>query len=60
MVMKRSRHITVAVVVLLLAAMAAGCSNRGVHMPKRRKPRHCDCPTFSLQQTDTVHYAYSC
>lgn len=32
---------------VLLLSFAAGCSNKGVHMPKHRKRRHCDCPTFS-------------
>ena len=32
---------------LVLAGLLASCS-KGVHMPKHRKRRNCDCPTFSL------------
>lgn len=32
---------------LLLFAFFAACSSKGVHMPKHRKRRHCDCPTFA-------------
>ncbi|MBQ3983114.1 MAG: hypothetical protein II633_05010 [Bacteroidales bacterium] len=39
--------------VLLLAFMAS-CSNKGVHMPKHRKRRHCDCPTFAQMVTPTT------
>lgn len=46
---------------LLLAAflglLAAGCSNKGIHMPKHRKRRHCNCPTFSESlPRDTINY----
>lgn len=34
--------------VLVLAGLLASCSDKGVHMPKHRKRRHCDCPTFAL------------
>lgn len=34
--------------VLVLAGLLTSCSDKGVHMPKHRKRRHCDCPTFSL------------
>jgi len=33
---------------LVLAGLLASCSSKGVHMPKHRKRRNCDCPTFSL------------
>ena len=42
------RRIGLALLALFLLAFAAGCSDKGVHMPKHRKRRHCDCPTFSL------------
>lgn len=49
---------------LLLAAflglLVAGCSNKGIHMPKHRKRRHCNCPTFSMatpaQMPESVAY----
>lgn len=41
------RNIALLMLSLLLAAFVAGCSDRGVHMPKHRKRTHCDCPTFS-------------
>ena len=35
----------------MLLAFAAGCSSsKGAHMPKHRKRRHCNCPTFSYLQ----------
>lgn len=39
---------------LLTSLLLAGCSSRGVHMPKHRKQRHCDCPTFALRTTETL------
>lgn len=33
--------------VLILMALCASCSNKGVQMPKHRMRRHCNCPTFS-------------
>jgi hypothetical protein len=44
------RNISLALLAILLLAFAAGCSSKGVHMPKHRKRRHCDCPTFSETQ----------
>lgn len=41
------RRLGLTLLVLFLLAVAAGCSDKGVHMPKHRKRRHCDCPTFS-------------
>lgn len=39
---------------LLLAAMFASCSSKGVRMPKHRMRRHCNCPTFSyMPQVET-------
>lgn len=32
---------------LMLTALCASCSNKGVSMPKHRMRRHCNCPTFS-------------
>ncbi len=32
---------------LVLAGMMGSCSDKGVHMPKHRKRRNCDCPTFA-------------
>ena len=41
------RNLSLALLALLLFAFLAACSSKGVHMPKHRKRRHCDCPTFS-------------
>ena len=41
------RNISLSLLSLLLLAFVAGCSSKGVHMPKHRKRRHCDCPTFA-------------
>lgn len=38
------RHLVTALVLTLLLS---SCSNKGVHMSKHRRSRHCDCPTFS-------------
>ncbi len=45
------RNISLTLLAILLLAFAAGCSSKGVHMPKHRKRRHCDCPTFTETQT---------
>ncbi|MCQ2294748.1 MAG: hypothetical protein MJZ67_03745 [Bacteroidales bacterium] len=46
--MKHSRrNIVLLFLASLLAVAAAGCSNKGIHMPKHRKRRHCNCPTFT-------------
>ena len=39
------RNLSLTLLAILLLAFAAGCSSKGVHMPKHRKRRHCDCPT---------------
>ena len=41
------RNLSFTLLTLLLLAFLAACSNKGVHMPKHRKRRHCDCPTFA-------------
>jgi hypothetical protein len=41
------RNLSLTLLAILLLAFAAGCSSKGVHMPKHRKRRHCDCPTFA-------------
>ena len=41
------RNISLTLLAILLLLFAAGCSSKGVHMPKHRKRRHCDCPTFA-------------
>lgn len=41
------RNLSLTLLTLLLLAFLAACSNKGVHMPKHRKRRHCDCPTFA-------------
>lgn len=41
------RNISLAFLAVLLLSFLASCSNKGVHMPKHRKRRHCDCPTFA-------------
>lgn len=56
------RRIGLALLALFLLAFAAGCSDKGVHMPKHRKRRHCDCPTFSYHTpspTDEDLLSYS-
>ena len=42
------RNLSLAMLALLLFAFLAACSSKGVHMPKHRKRRHCDCPTFAI------------
>lgn len=42
------RHIARLLTGLFLLSLLASCSDKGVHMPKHRKRRHCDCPTFAL------------
>ena len=41
------RNIVLTLMSLLLLSFLASCSSKGVHMPKHRKRRNCDCPTFS-------------
>ena len=41
------RNISLTLLAILLLLFVAGCSSKGVHMPKHRKRRHCDCPTFA-------------
>lgn len=41
------RLVALLLLIVFVTAGAAGCSRKGVHMPKHRKRRHCDCPTFS-------------
>ena len=41
------RNLELTLLTLLLLSFLASCSNKGVHMPKHRKRRHCDCPTFA-------------
>lgn len=41
-----------AIVIIVLCSMMLGaCSSKGVRMPKHRKRTHCDCPTFSMNET---------
>lgn len=42
------RNLSLTLLAILLLAFAAGCSSKGVHMPKHRKRRKCDCPTFAI------------
>ena len=46
------RHIARLLTGLFLLSLLASCSDKGVHMPKHRKRRHCDCPTFSINQNE--------
>lgn len=41
------KNILLALIALMLLTTLAACSNKGVRMPKHRKRRHCDCPTFA-------------
>ena len=43
------RNLSLAMLALLLLAFLSACSSKGVQMPKHRKRRHCDCPTFAYQ-----------
>ena len=52
--MKR-RHIARLLTGLFLLSLAASCSDKGVRMPKHRKRRHCDCPTFVLHTPPPTH-----
>lgn len=45
------RHIALILLSVFVLALVSGCSSKGVHMPKHRKRRHCDCPTFSQAVT---------
>lgn len=45
------RNLSLSLLTLLLLSFLASCSNKGVHMPKHRKRRHCDCPTFAYSTT---------
>ena len=58
MPVKKMKHTYRNTALLLLGALllsfAAGCSSRGVHMPKHRKRRHCDCPTFSEVRSEAA------
>ncbi len=47
------RTLSLALLAVLLLSFLAGCSRKGVHMPKHRKRRHCDCPTFVMNWTTT-------
>ena len=38
---------TTVLLLLLFSIIATGCSRKGVHMPKHRKHRKCNCPTFA-------------
>ena len=50
------------IVALLMAGFLCSCSPR-TQMPKHRKRRHCNCPTFSLSTPsptpDTTTCAYA-
>ena len=48
------RNLSLTLLALLLLSLLASCSNKGVHMPKHRKRRHCDCPTFAYQQSSPI------
>lgn len=52
MVKKTKRNIGLLLLALMLTAFVAGCSSKGVRMPKHRKRRHCDCPTFAEKFDD--------
>ena len=52
MTMKRLTIYCVAL--LLLAGVCASCSPKGVSMPRHRKHRHCDCPTFSQRLPESA------
>ena len=48
------RALLVLTIVFVLAGMMASCSPKGVHMPKHRKRRNCNCPTFSMSTHPTL------
>lgn len=53
----RQRNIAFFFLGAFLLMFAVGCSNKGIHMPKHRKRRHCNCPTFSeALPHDTISY----
>lgn len=58
-VISKMKHNKRNIALLFLGAfvlmLAAGCSNKGVQMPKHRKRRHCNCPTFSM--VESTQYA---
>ena len=48
------RNILLVLLAIMLLATLAACSSKGVHMPKHRKRRNCDCPTFSESRTYNI------
>ena len=48
------RHIALLLTGLFLLSLLASCSDKGVRMPKHRKRRHCDCPTFTLSPQSSI------
>lgn len=50
------RNLSATILALLMLSFLTGCSSKGVHMPKHRKRRNCDCPTFSMN-TPTLQTA---
>lgn len=53
------RNFALLILAAFLLMFAAGCSNKGIHMPKHRKRRHCNCPTFAENmpvQTPQLNY----
>lgn len=49
------RNILLALLAMMLLTTLAACSNKGVRMPKHRKRRHCDCPTFTETYTSSPY-----
>ena len=52
------RHIALLLTGLFLLSLLAACSDKGVRMPKHRKRRHCDCPTFTLSPQSSLPPAW--
>ena len=52
------RHIALLLTGLFLLSLLASCSDKGVRMPKHRKRRHCDCPTFTISPQSSIPPAW--
>ena len=56
----RRNHIALVLTGLFLLSLLASCSNKGIHMPKHRKRRNCDCPTFAQSTVSTPNDCIDC
>ncbi|MBO4307973.1 MAG: hypothetical protein J5848_06665 [Bacteroidales bacterium] len=52
------RFSKIILLLLLVAVLLTSCSNKGVHMSKHRKSRHCNCPTFAKSDVMAKEVVY--